>query len=333
MSRPRLTVAIPAYNQPAFLRETLASLCDQGLHRDDYVVAVSDDGSPTPLADVVAAFSDRLQVIYDRAPANVGHLENWERASRLTDTPYLSFLAHDDIVSPGHFGRALALMASRPDAVLAASLVLCQRHPGALDAYLHGLFLRGEQASFTEPYEWDSTEWMALSLVGTPLSVIGSIFRTEEFRKCHEWHRFPVWHDRLMLGEIGIHGAIVSLPWIAGYYRVGNAQLSRALWDSDPTEFKTVSGVVLEMSRRKGIPVIEFWIDQLCAAEPGARISYLHMLNRALPEAGYEAIKTRTEQRLQTRLHLGGRLDRLGVPKPMAEFLRTIDRTIIRRRS
>ena len=191
MSRPRLTVAIPAYNQPAFLRETLASLCDQGLHRDDYVVAVSDDGSPTPLADVVSAFNDRLQVVYDRTPSNIGHLKNWERASRLTDTPYVSFLAHDDIVFPGHFGRALSLMESRSDAVLAASLVLCQRHPGALGSYMHGLFLRGGNASFTEPYEWDPTEWMALALVGTPLSVIGSIFRTDTFRQCAEWRRFP----------------------------------------------------------------------------------------------------------------------------------------------
>lgn len=331
MSPPRLTVAIPAYNQPAFLREALTSLCDQGLHREDYVVAISDDSSPTPLGEVVDEFRNRLQLVYDRTSSNVGHLKNWDRASRLTDTPYLSFLAHDDIVFPGHFGRVLSVLESRPDAVLAASLVLCQRHPGALDTYLHGLFLRGQKASFTKPYEWDPTEWMALALVGTPLSVIGSIFRTEPFRKCVEWHRFPVWHDRLMLGEMGMHGAIVSLPWIAGYYRVGEGQLSHALWNNDPNEFKTVTTVVLEMCRRKGFPVIEFWINQLCAADPDARIAYLLMLNRALPTADYDAIKTGAEQRLQTRLHLGGRLDRLGVPKPVAELIRALDRNIIRR--
>ena len=158
----RLTVCIPAYNQPALLRETLTSLCDQGLSRHDYIVAVSDDASPTPLADVIGEFTDRLQIIYDRSTENIGHLKNFERASRLTDTRYLSFLSHDDVISPGHLGRALSLLEERPDTVLAASLVLCQRHPGALGTYLHGHMLRGKKASFTDPYDWDRTEWMSL---------------------------------------------------------------------------------------------------------------------------------------------------------------------------
>jgi hypothetical protein len=77
--------------------------------------------------------------------------------------------------------------------------------------------------------------------------------------------------------------------------------------------------------------VTDFWVDQLGEADAGGRIEYLHMLNRALPEAVYLDIKGRAEQRLGVRLHLGGRLDRLGVPKPVANLLRTIDRTVIRR--
>ena len=327
----RLTVCIPAYNQPALLRETLTSLCDQGLPRQDYLVAVSDDASPTPLADVIDEFKDRLQIIYDRSPENIGHLENFERASRLTDTPYLSFLSHDDVISPGHLGRALSLLQERPDTVLAASLVLCQRHPGALGTYLHGHMLRGKKASFTEPYDWDRTEWMSLALVGTPLSIVGSVFRADAFRACTEWHAFPLWHDRLMMGEMGLRGRIVSLPWIAGYYRVGEFQLSGSLWTNDRTEFKAVTDVVLQMCARDGIAVADFWVEQICDADPGARIEYLHMLNGALHEPAYEAIKQRAERQLGVRLHLGGRLDRLGVPRPVADWLRTIDRVVIRR--
>lgn len=327
----RLTVCIPAYNQPVLLRETLTSLCDQGLAREDYVVAISDDASPTPLGEVIDDFTDRLQIIYDRSPENIGHLKNFERASRLTSTPYLSFLSHDDVISPGHLGRALALLEARPDTVLAASLVLCQRHPGALGSHLHGHMLRGRTASFTQPYDWDRTEWMSLALVGTPLSIVGSVFRAEAFRACAEWHAFPLWHDRLMMGEMGLRGRIVSLPWIAGYYRVGEFQLSGALWNNDRSEFKAVTDVVLRLCDREGIAVADFWVDQLCDADPGARIEYLQMLNGALHEPVYEAIKQRAEERLGTRLHLGGRLDRLGVPRPVAGWLRTIDRVVIRR--
>ena len=67
---PKLAVCIPAYNQPAFLREALASLCDQGLRTDDYVVAVADDASPAPLAPVVDEFRSRLQIVYHRHEKN-----------------------------------------------------------------------------------------------------------------------------------------------------------------------------------------------------------------------------------------------------------------------
>lgn len=327
----RLTVCIPAFNQPALLRETLTSLCDQGLSREDYVVAVSDDASPMRLGDVADEFAERLQIVYDRSPENIGHLKNFERASRLTDTPFLSFLSHDDVISPGHLARALALLEERPDTVLAASLVLCQRHPGALGTYLHGHMLRGRKASFTAPYDWDRTEWMSLALVGTPLSIVGSVFRADAFRACTEWHAFPLWHDRLMMGEMGLRGRIVSLPWIAGHYRVGEFQLSGALWTNDRSEFKAVTDVVLQMCAGHGIAVEEFWVEQICDADPGARIDYLHMLHGALHEPRYDAIKHRAEQRLGVRLHLGGRLDRLGVPRPVADWLRTIDRVVIRR--
>ena len=80
MAAPRLTVCIPAYNQPDLLRETLTSLCDQGFERDDFIVAVSDDASPLPLEDVVVEFRDRLQIMLRpqraecRAPAELGAL-------------------------------------------------------------------------------------------------------------------------------------------------------------------------------------------------------------------------------------------------------------------
>ena len=326
-SPARLAVCIPAYNQPALLRETLTSLCDQGLSRDEYVVAISDDASPISLADVAAEFRDRLQIVYDRSPENIGHLRNWERASRLIDTPYLSFLSHDDVVAPGHLGRAMQAMAARSGAVLAASLVLIQRHPGALDTYLHGTFLNAAKASFIEPYLWDRTEWMALALTGTPLSIVGAIFDTAAFRQCSRWHEFPLWHDRLMLGEMGLHGAVISLPWIAGHYRVGDFQLSGKLWDNDRTEFKAATQAVLEMSSARQIPVFDFWIDYICNTEPDRRTPYLRMLHTALSTAQFTQLRRACEARLQIRLPLT-RLERLRVPDAVASFVRELDRAL-----
>ena len=222
MSTPRLAICIPAHNQPEFLREALTSLCDQGLAPHEFVVAIADDGSPTPLTDVVDAFRARLPIVYHRHDRNIGHLANWNAAWQLVDAPFISFLAHDDVVAPGHFARAMAVIEREPATVLVSSLVVCQSHPGALNSHPHGLLLRGfGRASFMEPYRWDRAEWQALALVTTPNSVIGSIFRTDAFRKCRTWTSYPIWHDRLMLGETGLHGDVVTL-WIAGHYRTGD---------------------------------------------------------------------------------------------------------------
>src|SRR5262245_45350502 len=283
MSTPRLAICIPAYKHPDFLREALASLCDQGLSPDDYVVAIADDGSPTPLADVVDSFRARLPIVYQRHDRNIGHLANWDSAWQLVDAPYISFLAHDDVVAPGHFARALAAIDADPATVLVSSLILCQGHPGALNTHPHGVLLRGSAgASFSTPYRWDRAEWMALALVTTPNSVIGSVFRTAVFRRCHAWKAFPIWHDRLMLGEMGLHGAVVTLPWIAGHYRTGDWQLSGRLWQPDMTEFRKATEVVLGWCEANGIAVIPFWVDHICAAPARDRLLYLQMLRGAL---------------------------------------------------
>jgi glycosyltransferase involved in cell wall biosynthesis len=331
MSRAKVTVCIPAYDKPDFLRDALTSLCDQGLARDEYAVAISDDASPTDLRPMVSTFEDRLQIVYARSSVNNGHIANFERAASLARTPYISFLSHDDLVAPGQLARALSAIAGTPDAVLAASLVLCQRYPGAIDTNLQGTFLRGATASFVEPYVWNQTEWMALSLTTTPLSMVGSVFHAETFKKCAHWREFPLWHDRLMLAEMGLHGSVVSLPWIGGHYRVGSWQLSSKLWTTDLKEFLRVSELILRLCEERSIAVTDFWVDQLCQAQPDECIAYLHMLNRALPRERFDDIKHRAEQRLSTRLHLGGRLDRLGIPRPILRMLREFDRVVIRR--
>ena len=328
MSHARITVCIPAYNQPGFLREALSSLCDQGLDRSEYVVAISDDASPTSLKWVGKAFEGRLQIVYRRNASNIGHLANFEEASRLADTPYISFLPHDDLIAPGQLGRALGALAAKPGAVLVSSLVLCQKHPGAIDTAVHGMFLRGASAGrFEEPYLWDTAEWLALASVTTPLSIVGSVFQADVFRRCERWRAFPIWHDRLMLAEMGLHGRVISLPWIGGHYRVSGGQLSGQLWQKDLRELLDSSVSILAMCEAAGVRVADFWVDHICEAPTMERLPYLRLLHRGLPQELFDDIKARCERRLQKRLPMG-RLDRLGMPKPVADAVRWLDRRL-----
>jgi glycosyltransferase involved in cell wall biosynthesis len=324
---PRLSVCIPAYNQPHFLREALSSLCDQRLSRDELVVVVADDASPQPLAPIAESFGDRLQIHYHRGEKNIGHLANFARAFELSHTPLVSFLSHDDVVAPGQLGLAVELLDRRPDAVLVASLALCQRYPGAIDTRMHGMFIRGAQARYDAPYEWHRAEWLALSLISTPLSITGAVFRSDVFRQCRRWLSFPLWHDRLMLAEMGLHGTVTSLPWIGGYYRVQENQLSAQLSRGNAAEFRAVSEVILEVATEQKLAIVDFWIEHLVSAPEHERAIYLRLLDEALPPRQFASLRRACERRLGRRLPLT-RLERLRVPRSIATLVRGLDRAL-----
>lgn len=332
MSQLRLAICIPAYNQPDFLREALTSLCDQGLDRNAFAVVVADDASPTPLGGVIEEFQARLPLIHKRHERNLGHIANWDSAWQIVDAPFVAFLAHDDVVTPGHFARALAAIEATDDAVLVSSLVLCQNHPGALNTHPHGVLLRGAgRATFARPYRWEPVEWMALASVATPNSIVGSVFRTAAFRQCREWTSYPLWHDRLMLAEMGLHGAVLTLPWIAGHYRTGDWQLSARIWQPDMSEFRKATGAVLQWCQAHHLDVTQFWIDQICSAPANERVMYLQMVSSAFEPRMFAEIKGACESRLKTRLRMG-RLERMGVPAPIAALVRKLDRRLLQRR-
>jgi len=324
MKKARITVCIPAYNRPDFLCEALTSLCDQGLDRDEYVVAISDNASDPPLERAIKPFHNALQIEYRRNPANIGHLDNFACALDLAETPFLSFLPDDDIIAPGQLKRALQVLEGRPGCVLVAALIICQKHPGAFGTVPRGFFPSGgRRAAYCENYVWDKAEWMALALVDTPLSVIGSVFREDTFRKCKTWKSYPLWHDRLMLAEMGLHGDVISLPWIAGYNRLTTSQLNTSLAKTHGGEFVETSKVVLRFCELNQIPVLEFWTNLICATQPTERPHYLRMLARALPADRFKDLKRRCEEKLGARLHSGGRLARLGIPWTLAELIRS----------
>ena len=170
---------------------------------------------------------------------------------------------------------------------------------------------------------------MALGLVSTPSSMVGSVLRTDAFRKCRAWQSYPIWHDRLMLAEMGLHGGILTLPWIAGHYRTGDWQLSGQIWQPDMSEFNQATAAVLAWCSTNQIDVLGFWVDHICAAAPSERLLYLQMVRSALEPAVFDDIKRQCEARLNTRLPLG-RLERLGIPAPIVELLRSVDRRLSR---
>lgn len=117
-SAPFITFGVPAYNRPALLAETLASIAAQTA-AVDYEVIVCDDGTLPETAATVARFpADKF--FYHRNTPTLGPVRNWNEALRRARGTWVMVLHEDDTLFPWylaavlpHLGKNLAAVCTR----------------------------------------------------------------------------------------------------------------------------------------------------------------------------------------------------------------------------
>ncbi len=129
---PEFSIAIPAYNRPAYLSQAIASVLAQTI--DDFEVIVSDDCSTDDLAGVVASFSDS-RIKYHRSATRQGAARNHQLSVELSRGDYVVNLHSDDLL----LRRYLEIAGSELDACQSAAAVYSSV------AYLKGETITGCQ--------------------------------------------------------------------------------------------------------------------------------------------------------------------------------------------
>jgi glycosyltransferase involved in cell wall biosynthesis len=112
MHTPLVSVVIPTYNQPTFLREALESVLAQTFA--DYEIIVVNDGSTDDTAEQLKAYGNRLRVI-TQDNQGIGPARN--RGMDEAIGRYIAFLDHDDIWHPAKLETQVAFMRSHPHCV------------------------------------------------------------------------------------------------------------------------------------------------------------------------------------------------------------------------
>lgn len=107
---PLLSVVIPAYNQAAFLRETLESVLQQA--DDEVEVIVINDGSTDATLDVVAGFSGRVRCV---TQPNAGLAAARNRGHREARGEFIAWLDSDDLCEPGRFALQIEVLRRYPE--------------------------------------------------------------------------------------------------------------------------------------------------------------------------------------------------------------------------
>ena len=113
---PLVSVVIPTYNRPQYLREAIQSALGQS-HRD-LEVLVLDDAGPTDNGEVAAGFRDE-RIRYIRHEFNKGIFANNLAGFRLARGKYIADLNDDDRWESGFVEKLVAKLEAAPEATVA----------------------------------------------------------------------------------------------------------------------------------------------------------------------------------------------------------------------
>jgi glycosyltransferase involved in cell wall biosynthesis len=108
---PRVSAVIAAYNNAAYLPETLDSILAQTV--GDLEVVVVDDASSDDTPDRTAPYAGRI--VYHRLSRNRGSAAAWNEAIRRSTGAFVALAAADDPWLPDRLERQLAVFGARPE--------------------------------------------------------------------------------------------------------------------------------------------------------------------------------------------------------------------------
>ena len=155
MNRDRqFSIIIPTYNRPQRLQACLQSLSRLNYPRDRFEVVVVDDGSETPLAEVIAPFETQFKLTLLRQ-ANAGPAQARNTGAAFAQGQYLAFTDDDCAPLPDWLTVLETCFASAPDCVIGGQVLnALPNNPyatasQALTDYLYGYYnVNPDQAQF-----------------------------------------------------------------------------------------------------------------------------------------------------------------------------------------
>jgi glycosyltransferase involved in cell wall biosynthesis len=113
-SQPLVSLVTPAYNQGAFLRQTILSVLSQDYRNIEYIII--NDGSTDNTEEIITEFAGQVKVI---SRENRGQAATLNEGWSLCRGKYLGYLSSDDLLDSNAVSRLVESIESRPTAVVA----------------------------------------------------------------------------------------------------------------------------------------------------------------------------------------------------------------------
>jgi glycosyltransferase involved in cell wall biosynthesis len=114
--QPLVSVIIPTYNRPEYLKQALASAIKQSYKNLEIIV--SDNFSTEKTQDIVESFCD-TRIRYWRQPENIGMFANQMHAFKMAQGKYVASLHDDDIWNEDFVTKLVPILEENLDLILA----------------------------------------------------------------------------------------------------------------------------------------------------------------------------------------------------------------------
>ena len=120
VEHPVVIIAVPAYNEERYIRDTLASLRDQTFA--NFRVVISDNASTDCTGDICRDFcSADERFVYVRQEINLGATGNFQWLLDNTSSPFFMWLGAHDLLALNFLEQAVANLDASPHAALCFS--------------------------------------------------------------------------------------------------------------------------------------------------------------------------------------------------------------------
>ncbi len=215
-STPLVSVGIPTYNQPDFLRQAIQSVLNQTV--ENLEIIVIDDCSTDHTPEVVREFGD-TRIRYFRTAKNLRPPKSWNLAAQYALGRYFSLLPHDDLWLPNYLEKMVALAEKTPQIGFVQCNFKVINQGGIVIIKESNLpeinFLSGLKAM----------DWQLLQLRCNPAALL---FNLVNMKAAGLW-REDYWDDWALIIHIAYKYGFIYLPEPLALVRSHDANLSKIL--------------------------------------------------------------------------------------------------------
>ncbi len=198
----RVSIGLPVYNGQRYLTQALESLLGQTL--TDFELIIGDNGSTDTTGEICRSFAaGDSRIRYHRHQSNLGAARNFNFVFDQATAPYFKWASYDDVCAPEFLARCVAALDADPQLVLChARTVIIDENGDLLEDDPHDLRLDSPRSS---------ERFHDMCVLRHPCVIVFGVMRADILRRTPRIGSY-VGSDRVLLGELALHGPMRQLP-------------------------------------------------------------------------------------------------------------------------